>query len=194
MTFPEIQKLLEARNFAAILTYCQDIELKKPSNETLIPLYGVYLITYLIVDGQNTNARFLWKRIPSDLKQKDSLKAIYNIVKNMTDYQDFYKSLGQQFPAEYIPFIAALKESYQLRTFELISNSYSSITIESTCSYLGISADEASQYLLARGWTLDKQSNTLIPTPVKKPGAKLPTGYSQLESLTNSVLFLEKAL
>eukprot|EP01102_Stenamoeba_stenopodia_P009437 TRINITY_DN277_c0_g1_i2.p1 TRINITY_DN277_c0_g1~~TRINITY_DN277_c0_g1_i2.p1 ORF type:complete len:140 (-),score=34.14 TRINITY_DN277_c0_g1_i2:250-669(-) len=69
-----------------------------------VQFYGVHLLTYLALNDLN-NARFLWKRIPADIKKGDTpvareLNAIWNIGKGMwaKNYSNVYKAAASELP------------------------------------------------------------------------------------------------
>ncbi|KAN0015536.1 hypothetical protein ACTFIU_008271 [Dictyostelium citrinum] len=195
MVFTEIANLIASKNFKAILDYCQRQEIESKNIELIKSYYGVYLLSYLI-NNDVINAKHLWKRIPNDFKQSNQqLKNIYTIIKSIsqTNPTITYTSLSTNIGDEYTPFITALKDNFQTRTFELISNAYSSITVNDCSLYLGISPDDTIQFTTSKGWEHDKASNTLKPVPIQKQVSGLPTGNQQIRSLTSYVLFLEKS-
>ncbi|KAN0035354.1 hypothetical protein ACTA71_004619 [Dictyostelium dimigraforme] len=196
MAFTEIANFITSKNFKAILDYCQKQEIESKNIDLIKSYYGVYLFSYLI-NNDVINAKHLWKRIPNDLKQSNQqLKNIYTIIKaiSQTNPTITYTSLSvNNIGEDYTPFITTLKENFQQRTFELISNAYSSITVNDCCSYLGISPEDTIEFTTSKGWEHDKASNTLKPTPIQKQLSGLPSGNQQIRSLTNYVLFLEKS-
>ncbi|KAK5577608.1 hypothetical protein RB653_002551 [Dictyostelium firmibasis] len=195
MPFTEIAKLIASKNFKSILDYCQQQEIESKNIELIKSYYGVYLLSYLI-NNDIINAKHLWKRISNDLKQSNQqLKNIYTIIKSISQANPTitYTALSINLGDDYTPFITTLKENFQQRTFELISNAYSSITVSDCSSYLGISPDDTIQFTTSKGWEHDKASNTLKPIPIHKQITGLPTGGQQIRSLTNYVLFLEKS-
>ncbi|KAN0037040.1 hypothetical protein ACTFIV_002372 [Dictyostelium citrinum] len=195
MVFTEIANLIASKNFKAILDYCQRQEIESKNIELIKSYYGVYLLSYLI-NNDVINAKHLWKRIPNDFKQSNQqLKNIYTIIKSIsqTNPTIIYTSLSTNIGDEYTPFITALKDNFQTRTFELISNAYSSITVNDCSLYLGISPDDTIKFTTSKGWEHDKASNTLKPVPIEKQVSGLPAGNQQIRSLTSYVLFLEKS-
>ncbi|KAF2069256.1 hypothetical protein CYY_009426 [Polysphondylium violaceum] len=191
MSFKDIQDKINNKDFDGILKYCQDIECE--SSEKIASLYGAYLFCYLI-KNDITNARFLWKRIPSQLRSNESLKSIWTLAKSIHqfDTKTIYTLLGS-FGAEYQPFVVFFKESFQNRTFNLISNAYTSISLSDCINYLGISQEQTIELAKSKGWTFDESSKTFTPLAIPTTQSNLPQTDKQLQNLTNYVLFLEKS-
>jgi hypothetical protein len=87
-------------------------------------------------------ARFLWKRIPPDIKKsRPELAALWKIGKNMylRNYSEIWKALSSvNWSGTVKQFVDVLINSFRARTFELLSKSYTSITPEATANYLGL--------------------------------------------------------
>ncbi|GAM17524.1 hypothetical protein SAMD00019534_006990 [Acytostelium subglobosum LB1] len=188
--FPEIQRFIETKDFAHIIAFCQDIELK--SEEQTRKYYPVYILS-LLIQNDIKNARLLWNRIPSELKAADAhLKPIWSLTKHIAqlNYPMIYKSLTGNYGTDLAPFIIHLKETFQYRTFELISNSYSNISVNDCSVYLGIPTDHVLKYTESQGWTRD--GNSLQPVPIKAKDSHVKSGNNLIHSLADFVLSLEK--
>eukprot|EP01132_Coremiostelium_polycephalum_P001179 gene1179-1491_t len=188
LAFPEIQKSFDEKNWNSIILYCQDLELR-------VCIISGFTTPHIYKISTKNNARFLWKRIPSELKAaKPYLKDIWFTIQNLSQFDcpAIYKCLTLNYPPEITPFINAVKESFQIRTFELISNAYSTISIKDCSTFLGTTPEETVKYTISKGWELDQPSNTLKPVPIKVDKLAKKNGNSQIRSLTDYVLFLEK--
>ncbi|EGG19196.1 COP9 signalosome complex subunit 8 [Cavenderia fasciculata] len=185
--YPEIQKYLEANDFKNILSWCTENELRLQQDK-FVKYYNVFLINYLIANDI-TNARFLWNRIPSEIKGADPhLKTIWALAKYISqlNYAHIYKHLAINFGPELAPFINELKVSFQRRVFDLISNSYSNISIKDASLYLGISPEEVVRFTQTNGWEKDPSSDSVKPVPVK-PVEQVGNGTKKIHSLTDYI-------
>ncbi|XP_022868414.1 COP9 signalosome complex subunit 8-like [Olea europaea var. sylvestris] len=74
--------------------------------------------------------------------------------------------------------------------FELLVSAYSTISTQDTALFLGLNADDAANYTLQRGWTLDPSSQMLT---VKKQAVatEQKLDSSKLQRLTEYVFNLE---
>ncbi|KZV17782.1 hypothetical protein F511_01591, partial [Dorcoceras hygrometricum] len=81
-------------------------------------------------------------------------------------------------------------ELYTKRMFELLLSGYSTISIQDTALFIGMNEDDATNYTLERGWTLDPTSRMLT---VKKQvvTAEQKVDPSKLQQLTEYVFHLE---
>lgn len=86
--------------------------------------------------------------------------------------------------------VAAFSELYIKRMFELLLSGYSTISIQDTALFLGMNEDDATNYTLQHGWTLDPTSRMLT---VKKRmvAAEQKVDPSKLQQLTEYVFHLE---
>ncbi|EFA77690.1 COP9 signalosome complex subunit 8 [Heterostelium album PN500] len=221
-SFPEIQKYIDERDFLNVLSWCQERELKSLDKPDSFKKYwGVYLIAYLI-QNDIVNARFLWHRIPSEVKGADQhLKSIWSLLKHLSqlNYPHIYKSLSLNYGSELTPLITILKgilsidESDHPPTKQMTNQSHF-IFLRNIpkSSYLGISPEDTltcmyadnnnniSNFLhhkqitvtQAQGWTKDTSSESLKPVPTKAKEHQVKSANHQINSLTNFVLFLEK--
>eukprot|EP01103_Thecamoeba_quadrilineata_P008209 TRINITY_DN17976_c0_g1_i1.p1 TRINITY_DN17976_c0_g1~~TRINITY_DN17976_c0_g1_i1.p1 ORF type:complete len:206 (-),score=28.15 TRINITY_DN17976_c0_g1_i1:109-693(-) len=185
----EIISLIPQHNFKRIAEICEEYELESRS----VPFYGVHLIVYLI-QNNSINARFLWKRIPNEVKQSEpELAAIWKIGTHMwtRNYSEVYKSFVRyQWSHLHTPLIAALAEAFRNRTLQLISNAYSTISVVSAAELFGLSNEEAIKIAQANHWEYDPTSNSLKCNAVDTPKIQ-QTGIDQLGQLAGYVMFLE---
>ncbi|EGC28488.1 hypothetical protein DICPUDRAFT_160083 [Dictyostelium purpureum] len=199
MAFTEIDSFVKANDFKKVRQYCENLEIEgrvhsKHQLDTIKSYYGIYMLT-LLIENDIVNAKLLYKRIPQDFKNSNQpLKNIWNIVKSISqsDSTSTYKALSEGLGDDYAPLLNTLKKLYQSRTFNLISDAYSSITVNDCSSFLGLSNDDTISFTTSKGWTFDKESNTLKPIPIPKISSASPSGNEQIKSLADYVLFLEK--
>jgi COP9 signalosome complex subunit 8 len=180
---------------AELVRLLEDFELEVASEpgtkET--PLYSLQLLAYLL-QNELEGARFLWKRIPSDIKKtRPELASLWKIGKNMylRNYPETWKALHGNWSGTVKSLVDLLIETFRTRTFELLSKSYTIISLESTANYLGLSPADTLKYVTTRGWEQDAATNMLKPR-VDGPKAPATVGIDSLHSLTEFVVHLEK--
>ncbi|KAH6757790.1 hypothetical protein C2S51_038634 [Perilla frutescens var. frutescens] len=86
--------------------------------------------------------------------------------------------------------VAAFSQLYTKRMFELLLSAYSTISIQDTALFLGMNEDDAANYVLQHGWTVDLTSRMLT---VKKQtiATEQKLDPSKLQRLTEYVFHLE---
>ncbi|KAL5857180.1 hypothetical protein ACOSQ3_004638 [Xanthoceras sorbifolium] len=155
--------------------------------------YAIHLLGHLYVNDSNS-ARFLWKSIPSAIKENQPLVvAAWNIGQRLwtRDYAGVYEAIrGFEWSEEAQPLVAAFSELYTKRMFQLLLSAYSTISIQDTALFLGMNEDDATNYVQQLGWLADPASRML--TVKKQPivtEQKLDPG--KLQRLTEYVFHLE---
>jgi len=135
------------------------------------------------------NARYLWKRIPTNAKS-DDVKAVWAITQAMwkKNYQEIYASLNHQFKNPEKALVDDLLASFRQRTFSLLSDSYVSISVRDASVFLGLNENDAKTFVTQHGWQV--QNDIFIPTPQKKVKDQ-NTGIAQLQQLGTYFSFLE---
>ncbi|KAJ6852910.1 COP9 signalosome complex subunit 8 [Iris pallida] len=209
MDFSQLQSLLSSNSFEKIAELCDESMLQA---KTLIPKtlifwgvaskgvsfqenwpYAVHLVGHIYVDDLNS-ARFLWKSIPAGIKEaRPEISAVWKIGQCLwnRDHTGVYAAVrGFDWSPEVAPVVTAFAESYRKRMFQLLLSAYSTISVADTVHFMGMSEDDATNYALQHGWTLDPSSKMLT---VKKP--KIVTEQkldsSKLQRLTEYVFHLE---
>ncbi|PIA55848.1 hypothetical protein AQUCO_00700280v1 [Aquilegia coerulea] len=155
--------------------------------------YELHLLGYIYANDLNS-ARFLWKSIPSSIKEtKPEVVAAWKIGQQlwMRNYAGVHEAIrGFQWSQEAQVLVTAFSELYTKRMFELLMSAYSTISIGDTALFLGMSEEDATNYALQRGWTVDSVSGMLT---VKKQSivTEQKLDPSKLQSLTEYVFHLE---
>lgn len=155
--------------------------------------YVIHLLGHLYADDVNS-ARFLWKSIPSAIKESQpEVRAAWRICQCfwMRDYEGVHEAiLSFDWSQEAKGLVAAFSELYTKRMFQLLLSAYSTISIKDAARFLGTNEDDAIKYVVQQGWTVDHASQML--TVKKQPlvtEQKLDPG--KLQRLTEYVFHLE---
>ncbi|KAI8532207.1 hypothetical protein RHMOL_Rhmol11G0195000 [Rhododendron molle] len=155
--------------------------------------YPIHLLGHLYVDDINT-ARFLWKSIPSSIKETSpELVAVWKIGQRlwMRDYAGVHEAIrGFNWSQEVRDLVTAFSDLYTKKMFELLLSAYSTISSQDTALFLGMNEDDATNYVLQQGWSVDPDSRML--TVKKQPVVKeQKIDSSKLQRLTEYVFHLE---
>ncbi|XP_056634453.1 COP9 signalosome complex subunit 8 [Diorhabda carinulata] len=140
------------------------------------------------------NAKFLWKRIPNSVKTSTpELANIWAVGKSMwkRDFPAIYQALNVTWSDTVADIMKQVKEVVRARAVDLISQAYSSITLDTVSAMTGLPPDICIPACAEKGWTYEADSK--IIHPVRKPGEHLgqTSSEDQLSKLTDFVSFLE---
>ncbi|MBA0609681.1 hypothetical protein Godav_021695 [Gossypium davidsonii] len=180
MDFSVLNEALASKSFNKIADICDNLMLQVAAEG--VPFrdewpFAIHLLGHIYIDDINS-ARFLWKSIPPAIKESQpEVVAAWKIGQKLwtRDYTGVY---------------GAIRELYTKRMFELLQSAYSTISIQDAAQFLGMSEEDASNYVLGQGWTVDPTSRMITVTKqaiVKEQ--KLDPG--KLQRLTEYVFHLE---
>lgn len=170
--------------------------------------YVKYLFTY------RCNAKYLWKRIPTNVKTSSTeLGSIWAVGQNMwkRDFPAIYKALNAVTWSDTVAEIMkklhgtyrfiycacllywkfCFVEKVRSRAVDLISQAYSSITLEMVAAMTGLSVEAAGTACVEHGWTIEADTHMVHPVrPSPQPSGDT-SSEDQLYKLTDFVSFLE---
>ncbi|KAL4282420.1 hypothetical protein GQ457_03G021750 [Hibiscus cannabinus] len=196
MDFSVVNEALASNSFDKISDICDALMLQVAAEG--VPFrddwpFAIHLLGHIYVDDVNS-ARFLWKSIPATIKESQpELVAAWKIGQKLwtRDYAGVYEAIrGFDWTPQTQVLVAAFSELYTKRMFELLQSAYSTISIQDAAQFLGMSEEDATNYVLRKGWTVDPTSRMLTVTKqaiVKEQ--KLDPG--KLQRLTEYVFHLE---
>ncbi|KAG7188851.1 hypothetical protein KM043_008457 [Ampulex compressa] len=170
-------------------------ELEAPSGVAAAQTYAQLLAVYLY-QNDLCNAKYLWKRIPLNVKSASTeLGQIWVVGQRMwqRDWPAVHVALNAEWSEDVSDIMAALKDSVRERAMTLISKAYSSLALTVLAAMTGLTLDEARKAALERGWSID---GTMVqPRKVDKeqvtPDNEVCLTEDQLHKLTQFVSFLE---
>ncbi|CAN6899724.1 unnamed protein product [Brassica oleracea] len=155
--------------------------------------YAIHLLGYFYLDDCDS-ARFLWKTIPTSVKEsKPEVAAAWRIGQKLwtRDYAGVYEAIrGFDWIQDAKDMVAAFSDVYTKRMFQLLLSAYSTVTIRDLALFLGMTEDDATTYVAEKGWTVDAASQMVT---VKKQAIKREqkVDSSKLQRLTEYVFHLE---
>eukprot|EP01135_Chromosphaera_perkinsii_P009202 Nk52_evm37s1671 gene=Nk52_evmTU37s1671 len=180
-----------------LITVCEGLELDEAiSPKCIAPpeVYACLLCAYLS-QSELENARYLWKRIPGNVKANNPLLGqVWNIGKCLwnRDFKGVYENTdGTAWPALLKPLIEILKEKIRRRVFRLLSESFSHISVNDAAVYMGLGGEETVLFATRSGWGYDANNGML--TPKSEPTVcHEDTDFSFLQNLTEFIVHLER--
>ncbi|XP_033182812.1 COP9 signalosome subunit 8 [Bombus vancouverensis nearcticus] len=186
MVLSEVDKFLQELEKA---------ELEAPGGVASPQTYAQLLAVYLY-QNDLCNAKYLWKRIPADLKSGNrELGQIWVVGQRMwqRDWPAVHVALNAEWSEDVSDIMAALKDNVRERAIILISRAYSSLGLTVFASMTGLTLEEARRVAIERGWVVD---GTMVqPCKIQKEESNLAHEVclteDQLYKLTQFVSFLE---
>ncbi|GAY53612.1 hypothetical protein CUMW_150450 [Citrus unshiu] len=184
MDFSPLTDALASKSYEKIADICDDLMLKVAAEGIVFQdewPYVIHLLGYYYVNDINS-ARFLWKSIPSTIKDsRAEVVAAWKIGQHLwtRDYAGVYDAIrGFDW------------KLYTKRMFQLLMSAYSTISTQDTALFLGMNEDDAAYYVQQQGWTLDPASRML--TVKKQPHVtEQKLDPSKMQCLTEYVFHLE---
>ncbi|CAA3031501.1 COP9 signalosome complex subunit 8 [Olea europaea subsp. europaea] len=148
--------------------------------------YAIHLLGHIYINYINS-ARFLWNSIPLAVKESQpEVLAAWKIGQKLwtRDYAGVHEAIREfNWSPEAQGSVTSFSELYTERMFDLLVSAYSTISTQDTALFLGLNADDAANYALEGGWTLDHASQMLT---VKKQAVatEQKLDLSKLQHLT----------
>ncbi|KAJ4716984.1 COP9 signalosome complex subunit 8 [Melia azedarach] len=174
MDFSPLTDALASKSYEKIADICDDLMLRVAAQGVAFQdewPYVIHLLGHIYINDINS-ARFLWKSIPSAIK--DSRPEVSCSMEDRPEAMD----------------MGLWWELYNKRMFQLLLSAYSTISVQDTALFLGMNEDDATYYVQQQGWILDPASRML--TVKKQPiVTEQKLDPSKLQRLTEYVFHLE---
>ncbi|XP_011143603.1 COP9 signalosome complex subunit 8 isoform X2 [Harpegnathos saltator] len=178
-----------------LLNELERAELEAPTGIACAQTYAQLLAAYLY-QNDLCNAKYLWKRIPSNVKAaNEELGRIWLVGQRMwqRDWAAVHVALNADWSEDVTDIMTALKDKVRERIMKLISKAYSSLDLTVLASMTGLSLDEARRTAIDRGWSID--GAMVQPRKPDEDECNLSNEVclteDQLQKLTQFVSFLE---
>jgi len=194
-------KVIQSGKLNLLAYECEKNEIEVMSDPNFKPsafFYCSFLLAYLIENDLN-NARFLWKRIPGDIKKSyPIISAVWKIGQHMwqREYVDTYKTIAStQWDSVLQPLLDRLVDAFRERTAILLTRAYTSISASDASSFLGLDEQQTSEYAARLHWSYD--ANTKFYSPNKdflvaqQAQQQRQAGIQTLQGLADKTVFLE---
>ncbi|XP_030758482.1 COP9 signalosome complex subunit 8-like [Sitophilus oryzae] len=183
-----------ASNIDKIVEDLERQELEAPTGIASPQVYSRLLAFYLY-QNDLCNAKFLWKRIPSSIKSSNpEIGCIWTVGQHLwkSDFTATYTSLNAVSWSDTVSEIMKnVQDVVRSRAVDLISQAYSSITLDTVSAMTGLPPDVCAAACSERGWRVEHETKMIypirkIPDPIVQPSSE-----DQLYKLTDFVSFLE---
>ncbi|XP_043288087.1 COP9 signalosome complex subunit 8 [Venturia canescens] len=177
-----------------LLSELEKAELEAATGALPAQTYTQLLALYLH-ENDLCNAKFLWKRIPTNIKTSTpELLKIWQVGQKMwkRDWSAVHAALNCEWSEDVRNIMNALKENVRERAMSLISEAYSSVELSAVSLMTGLTAEEARSAVLDRGWGLE--DTTVKPRKCDREQSNATNASlteDQLYKLTQFVSFLE---
>ncbi|KAL7294812.1 hypothetical protein TKK_0011742 [Trichogramma kaykai] len=181
-------------NLEEILVKLEEEELNSDDGSVNPETYCQMLAIYLY-QNELCLAKFLWQRIPANVKMACSdLRKIWSVGKKMwtRDWEEVHIALNVEWNANVREIMQALKGKVQERVLKLVGDAYASLDLVTLSKMIGMSLDKTKEVAEQRGWNL--VGNTVKPTkavPKSNASTTETIAEEQLHKLTQFVSFLE---
>ncbi|RLU19998.1 hypothetical protein DMN91_006604 [Ooceraea biroi] len=142
--------------FNKLMNELETRELESPNGIMCAREYAQLLTIYLYQD-KICNAKFLWKRIPSDIKAvHEELGRIWLVAQRMwqRDWPAVHVALNTEWSDDVKEIMVSLKCKVRERVMKLISKAYSLLNLTSMATISGLSLDEARQAAIDMRWNI----------------------------------------
>ncbi|KAK7302463.1 hypothetical protein RJT34_13353 [Clitoria ternatea] len=196
MDFSAVTAVLASKSYDKVADVCDNLMLQVAADGVAYQdewPYAIHLLAHIYVHDINS-ARFLWKSIPSSIKEtQPEVPAVWKIGQKLwlRDNAGVHQAIRAfDCSPQLQPLLAAFSELYTKEMFQLLLSAYSTISISDAALFLGMNEDDATNYVLQQGWTVDPASQMLI---VKKQPVvtEQKLDPSKLQRLTEYVFHLE---
>lgn len=172
----------------------QEVEAQLSSGKAGAELYLQLLAGHLAL-RQLPQAKFLWQRIPTTVKEETpELGKIWNVGKSMwaKDNPGVFANLQGDWSDLVRPIIEQIIAAYRGDSFQLVSSAYSTIRISDLAQYVGLPEPEAGQMATRAGWAWNTQTGIVTPLVKRSEGREgLQLLDGQLQKVTEFIAYLE---
>lgn len=188
-----LQKMIDSRDFTNIVANLEERELQV-GGCSFVPdwPYAVQMFGYLI-NNDLDNSRFVYKRAPAIIKEKDlQVQAAWKITQGLwtQDYQTVHSTLKDHLWSDLVsPVARYLHDVVRARVIALVSRAYTTISTADAATFLGLPSAEAIEMVQGMGWEL--QSANMLKVKSVAVAEDKRTTPLQLQQLTEYVVHLE---
>uniref|UniRef100_A0A1L8DW75 Putative signalosome subunit 2 csn8 n=2 Tax=Nyssomyia neivai TaxID=330878 RepID=A0A1L8DW75_9DIPT len=170
-------------------------ELEAPNGVAGLQLYTELFAAYLF-KNELSQARFLWKRIPQNIKSGNAeLERMFTVLQCLWSNKnvEFYRAITFEWSKPIAKVMGELKEKVQAETINLIGRAYSSIFENVFAEMTNHSADSVTETCKSLNWEIIDGPFPRLIIPKKPPVEKIAftSCEDQLQKLTDFVSFLE---
>lgn len=193
----ELERLVAAGDVEAATALCEAFELDLGHADAApllsLTVYKVHLLAYLLANNVN-EARFLWKRMPAEVRADAEIAALWEVgkcmwKKNLPAVQQTTRSFSWSLPL-LATLINKLQQNVLEASFKSIGAAYSLISGPVLAQNLGVDQETAHKLAVAAGWEINAELGYYTPTNPKIDKHR-NTNLDQLQTLTDYVAHVE---
>lgn len=188
-------------DYASLAKKLEIQELESPAGRPSPQVYGQLLAIYLLFNDL-TSAKFLWKRIPDEIKRDNNeLSVIWTVGKMMwkKDYSEIYDTIKSfpMWPIHLKNIMNLILQATRNSAVRLITKAYSTMHISRASSLMGMTEDEMLSWASSNNWTFDKATRYFVINKANRIESNCPNTSilenrtELLEKLTDYIIFLE---
>jgi len=195
----ELSALVHGDSVTALIAFCENFELDlghaELSVEASFFVYKIHLAAYLLME-QLDNARFLWKRLPTEPRDAEpELCALWTVgkamwVKDHAAMQSAITAFSWSPPLLEL-MMQRLQREHLARCFGQAVRAYSLVSAEYLSQTIGVPIETVHQTASEQEWTTDAETGAYVPGPPADPKAQ-PALVETLERLTAYVAHVER--
>lgn len=190
-------------DYASLARKLETQELESPAGRASPQVYGQLLAIYLLFNDL-TSAKFLWKRIPNEIKEENSeLSIIWSVGRRMwtKDYAEVYGIIKScpSWPNHLKNIMNLILEHTRNAAAKLITKAYSTIHVSQASRLMGFTKDEMVAWVLSNNWTYEEDTGFIVVVKGEGDDSKLAgpavveNRTDLLEKLTDYIIFLESS-
>lgn len=174
----------------------EDLEKQELDAPGGIPTSQVYaqLLALYLYQNDLCNAKYLWKRIPQNVKNSHAeLAFIWKVGQKIwqRDFPGVYAALNADWSENVRHIMQALLENVRKRAVHLVSHAYSSINMDDLAASVGMPVEQAVLAATEQGWKVDVGARMVKPCRPSSSPNQGASSEDQLYKLTEFVSFLE---
>ncbi|XP_066346758.1 COP9 signalosome complex subunit 8-like [Miscanthus floridulus] len=194
MDLSAVLAALSDKSYSALAHLCDELLLQAASKGATTDEwpYSVHLLAHFYINDLNS-ARFFWKSLPQEVKDtRPEFAAVWRTGQCLwnRDYAGVNTAAqGFEWGPDLADFITAVLELQQ-RIFKLLTSAYSTISVADVAHFMGMSEEDATNYAVQNGWSLDAATRMLTVKKLKAQTNQKLDG-SKLQRLTECVFHLE---
>ena len=156
-------------------------------------VYSAQILCFLVADQIN-DARFCWKRVPRNLAGSEEIQGVRGLLEALweKDYVRFHGlTQSRQWSDLLSSLVAALVEATRSRTIRVVSEAYTTISLNDLAKFLSCTGDVAAKVAESHAWALDASTGMLKVTPPSRAQGSTQIPENSLEEMTKYVVHLD---
>ncbi|WIA11913.1 hypothetical protein OEZ85_011997 [Tetradesmus obliquus] len=189
-----LQSALANQQYDSVAPILDAAELESSNPDVLNQWPHTLHLLGLMYNQQLEDARFLWKRLPIDVKRDNpELDAVWRLLQYFWNqhYQGIWQALqGYQWSPQVRPFVDALVAKTRSDMLALLSEGYSLLSPAKAALLLGVSEGEVAHLVEPAGWKQDMESG-MYHTALQQAADVDLEGYENLRQLAQYMVHLE---